>query len=144
MLKTTLTIAGLTLASIIHLSAANAASINSYRNPSNNLGSSAHHGGAVYVPATGWDGDNPFPNHNQGGEPAHNGGSGTTKPGSYNPSGAICCSSSSGGGQYSPPPAPQLSICCGQPGQPPLYPRLPPKIRGPFPGPIPLGDPRTE
>jgi hypothetical protein len=143
MLKTTLTIAGLTLASFIHLSTANAGNVSSYPHlSSNNLALSAHHqGGAVRVPATGWgEAGHPWGGPDDPGLPAHKGGNGTTKGGS-DPSGGICCSSSSAGGDTkSPPPTPQLSVCCGHPGQPPLIPHIPPTIHGPGPGPYP--DPR--
>jgi hypothetical protein len=106
MLKTMLTIAGaLALVSAVQLPAAHAASpgIGTPSHPSSNYPGSPK-GGKGYSPAMGWDGNNPFPNHNEGGEPAHNGGEGTTKSGSYDPTGGVCCSSSSGGGDSKAPP----------------------------------------
>jgi hypothetical protein len=129
MFKTMLTIAAtLALVQAVQLPAAYAATggIGTPGYSSSNYPGSPK-GGAGYRPAGGWDGNNPFPNHNEGGLPAHNGGAGTTKGGSYNPTGAVCCSSSSGGGDYKGHATPQLTL--------PAH--IPPKIHGPFPGPYP-------
>jgi hypothetical protein len=127
MLKTMLAIAALTLA---ELSAAHAGYVN--QGSSHSYLGTAHKGGNVPLMGTA----DPPDHSNPAG--AHKGGNGNVlTPG---PAGSGLPAHNAD--NVKPPPTPQFMS--GNPEIPVGGNRIPPKIHGPNPGPLPLRDPRTE